>query len=101
MKRLRALYGSTIGKKSIVAITGAIMLGFLIGHVSGNLKVFLPDPAPGVLHFEWYTPIDEDHHLYLIAHAAVCEGPEEEAAFRARCAHLHHHRAICSNSMDA
>ncbi|NNL84866.1 MAG: Rieske 2Fe-2S domain-containing protein [Myxococcales bacterium] len=42
-------------------------------------------PAPGVLHFEWYTPIDEDHHLYMIAHAALCEGSDEEAAFRKRC----------------
>ena len=42
-------------------------------------------PAPGVLHFEWYTPIDEDHHLYIIAHGAICNTPESEVIFRSRC----------------
>jgi succinate dehydrogenase / fumarate reductase cytochrome b subunit len=40
------LYHSTLGKKFIVAITGIVMIGFLIGHVAGNLKVFLP-PVDG------------------------------------------------------
>ena len=55
MKRLRLLYRSTIGKKAIVAVTGIIMLGFLIAHVSGNLKVFLPDPEPGVADIDAYA----------------------------------------------
>ena len=42
-------------------------------------------PVPGILHFEWYTPVDEDHHLYIIAHAAPCATDEEAASFRARC----------------
>ena len=42
MKRL-PFYQSTLGKKAIVAVTGAIMIGYLVGHVTGNLKVFLPD----------------------------------------------------------
>jgi succinate dehydrogenase / fumarate reductase cytochrome b subunit len=39
----------------VVAVTGAIMLGFLVGHVVGNLKVFLPDPAPGVADIDAYA----------------------------------------------
>jgi len=31
---------STIGKKIIVAVTGLIMFGFVIGHLIGNLQVF-------------------------------------------------------------
>jgi succinate dehydrogenase / fumarate reductase cytochrome b subunit len=31
---------STIGKKIIVAVTGLIMLGFVIGHLLGNLQIF-------------------------------------------------------------
>ena len=34
------LYRSTIGKKAIMAVTGLIMVGFVVGHVLGNLLVF-------------------------------------------------------------
>jgi len=34
-------YSSTIGKKIIVAVTGVVMLGFVVGHLAGNLQVFL------------------------------------------------------------
>lgn len=34
-------YDSTIGKKVVMAVTGAILFGFLIGHMLGNLQVFL------------------------------------------------------------
>jgi succinate dehydrogenase / fumarate reductase cytochrome b subunit len=34
-------YDSTIGKKVVMALTGAILFGFLIGHMLGNLQVFL------------------------------------------------------------
>ncbi|MGH7717368.1 MAG: succinate dehydrogenase cytochrome b subunit [Gemmatimonadaceae bacterium] len=33
-------YRSTIGKKLVMAVTGLIMVGFVVGHVSGNLLVF-------------------------------------------------------------
>src|SRR3989442_3276174 len=35
------LVRSLIGKKVIMAITGVILLLFVIGHLLGNLKVFL------------------------------------------------------------
>ena len=38
-------YQSTLGKKAVVAVTGAILIGYLVAHVAGNLKVFLPDPG--------------------------------------------------------
>lgn len=40
MNRVRTFWRSTIGKKIVMAVTGLIMVGFLIGHVSGNLLVF-------------------------------------------------------------
>ncbi|MFV1988543.1 MAG: succinate dehydrogenase cytochrome b subunit [Gemmatimonadota bacterium] len=55
MKRLSRFYHSGVGKKAIVAVTGAIMLAFLVGHVVGNLKVFLPDPEPGVADIDAYA----------------------------------------------
>ena len=35
------LYRSTIGKKAIMAVTGLVLVGFVIGHMAGNLQVFL------------------------------------------------------------
>jgi len=43
-----SFYQSTLGKKAVVAVTGAILIGYLVAHTAGNLKVFLPDPEPGV-----------------------------------------------------
>ena len=40
MNRLQTFYGTSIGKKIVVAITGVIMYGFVIGHMLGNLKAF-------------------------------------------------------------
>src|SRR5690242_11751938 len=34
-------YRSTIGKKIIMAVTGLIGIGFVIGHMAGNLQVFV------------------------------------------------------------
>jgi succinate dehydrogenase / fumarate reductase cytochrome b subunit len=34
-------YHSTIGKKFAVALTGLAMFGFLIGHLAGNLQIFM------------------------------------------------------------
>lgn len=38
--RLLVFWRSTIGKRIVIAVTGLIMVGFVIGHVSGNLLVF-------------------------------------------------------------
>jgi len=35
------LYRSTIGKKIIMAITGLVLVGFVIAHMLGNLQIFL------------------------------------------------------------
>jgi succinate dehydrogenase / fumarate reductase cytochrome b subunit len=55
LSRLLTLYRSSVGKKAIVAITGAMLLGFLCLHVVGNLKAFLPDPQPGVADIDVYA----------------------------------------------
>src|SRR5687768_3541848 len=43
MQQAVTLYGTSIGKKAAMAVSGAIILGFSIGHLSGNLKVFVGD----------------------------------------------------------
>ena len=37
---VRGFWQSTIGKKIVMAVTGIVMVGFVIGHVTGNLLVF-------------------------------------------------------------
>ena len=38
---LAAFYRSSIGKKLVVALTGLALIGFLFGHMVGNLKIFM------------------------------------------------------------
>lgn len=40
MNQLSAFYRSSIGKKIIVAVTGLILIGFIVGHLLGNLQIF-------------------------------------------------------------
>jgi succinate dehydrogenase / fumarate reductase cytochrome b subunit len=37
---VRAFFGSSIGKKWVVAITAIVLLGYVIGHLAGNLQIF-------------------------------------------------------------
>ena len=34
-------YKTTVGKKAVMAVTGLILFGFVIGHMAGNLQFFL------------------------------------------------------------
>jgi len=46
------LFGSTIGRKFLMAVSGVILIGFVIGHLVGNLQVFgHPDKLNGYAHF--------------------------------------------------
>ena len=40
MKSILSLYQSSIGKKWIVALTGIILVAYVIGHLLGNLQIF-------------------------------------------------------------
>ncbi len=39
---LLGFYRSSIGKKWVVALTGLVLVGFVVGHLIGNLQIFLP-----------------------------------------------------------
>ena len=41
MGRALTFYGTSIGKKLVMAVTGVILFGFVIGHMLGNLQVFI------------------------------------------------------------
>ncbi|WP_412075896.1 succinate dehydrogenase cytochrome b subunit [Streptomyces xanthophaeus] len=61
----RTLWDSSVGKKSVMAVSGLIMLGYLVLHMFGNLKIFFgADEFNGYahwlrtlgspfLHYEW------------------------------------------------
>ncbi|MFJ2645444.1 succinate dehydrogenase [Streptomyces sp. NPDC087420] len=61
----RTLWGSTVGKKVIMAVSGLFMLAYLVAHMYGNLKIFfgldsfngyahwLRTIGEPVLHYEW------------------------------------------------
>jgi succinate dehydrogenase / fumarate reductase cytochrome b subunit len=56
MRRVVALYRSSVGKKILMAVTGFIWLGFVAGHMLGNLKAF-----QGAGAFDTYA-----HHLRIL-----------------------------------
>lgn len=45
MERTLTFHDASIGKKALVALTGLILFGFVIGHMLGNLQVFLGPAA--------------------------------------------------------
>lgn len=52
MGRLRQFYGSMVGKKAVMGVTGLIGIGFVILHSLGNLLVFRgPDAINSYSHF--------------------------------------------------
>ncbi|MDF3059367.1 MAG: succinate dehydrogenase [Rariglobus sp.] len=52
MSLIGNLFFSSIGRKFIMAITGLVLVGFVFGHLVGNLQIFLPpDHINGYAHF--------------------------------------------------
>ena len=45
MRRVYSLYGTSVGKKYTMAVSGAIFVLFVIVHMFGNLKVYLGPEA--------------------------------------------------------
>jgi succinate dehydrogenase / fumarate reductase cytochrome b subunit len=43
--RAPSLFASSIGQKAVMAVTGLVLYGFVIGHMLGNLQVFLGPEA--------------------------------------------------------
>jgi succinate dehydrogenase / fumarate reductase cytochrome b subunit len=41
MQRAATFFGSSIGRKVVMAVTGLVLYGFVVGHMIGNLQIFL------------------------------------------------------------
>jgi succinate dehydrogenase / fumarate reductase cytochrome b subunit len=39
------LWGTMVGKKVVMAVTGIVLIGFVVAHMLGNLKIFLGAPT--------------------------------------------------------
>jgi succinate dehydrogenase / fumarate reductase cytochrome b subunit len=52
MDLTRNIFGSSIGRKLVMAVTGVVLILFVVGHLVGNLQVFEdPDRINGYAHF--------------------------------------------------
>ena len=52
MNLVGSLFSSSIGRKILMAVTGLILIGFVVGHLVGNLQVFQdPDHLNGYAQF--------------------------------------------------
>lgn len=69
----RYLFCSTIGRKLIMALTGLVLIGFVVGHLVGNLQVFEdPDRINGYAHFlQSLGPALWAMRLFLLACVAL------------------------------
>ena len=72
---LLELYGTAMGKKYAMAISGIVGLGYIFAHMVGNLKLYLPaepDGVPAITHYgEWLregllVPILPEHYALWI-----------------------------------
>lgn len=74
MRRAISLYGTSIGKKYTMAVTGLILFLFIVGHLMGNLKVFQGPVA--VNHYGEFlrtagAPIFGNTQLLLVARVVL------------------------------
>jgi len=65
MRRVITLYRTSVGKKFYMAISGAILIGFLVAHMVGNLKVFMGAEA-----FHHYAEFLREVGYPLLPHMA-------------------------------
>lgn len=92
-------WGSTIGMKVLMALTGVVLFGFVVGHVSGNLLVFAGRDAinayskwlhdhPGLL---WTARIvllaSVAAHIYASIRLTLLKGEARPVPYEAKEAH--------------
>src|SRR6266478_2580369 len=57
MEIVTNIFRSSLGKKYVMAITGFVMVLFVIGHLAGNLQIFLgPEAINRYGHFLQFNP---------------------------------------------
>lgn len=57
---LAEFYGSALGKKAVMAVTGIVLLGFVLVHMIGNLKLYFPNAEVHLnAYSEWLRTVGE------------------------------------------
>jgi succinate dehydrogenase / fumarate reductase cytochrome b subunit len=64
MRRVIGLYGTSVGKKILMALSGVLLFGFVVAHMIGNLKLF-----QGQEKYDAYA-----HFLRTVGAPALAEG---------------------------
>jgi len=72
MSLVREFYGSTVGKKVAMALSGLVLVGFVLGHMAGNLKIFAgADAATGVYKIDHYGEFLREMGSNMLGHSGV------------------------------
>src|SRR5438876_86585 len=66
MLRIAVLYHSSVGKKVLMAVTGIVLLLFVIGHMLGNLKIYF-----GAVAFNHYAAFLREMGSPLFPHESL------------------------------
>jgi succinate dehydrogenase / fumarate reductase cytochrome b subunit len=62
-------YRSTVGKKIAMALSGLVLVGFVVGHMAGNLKIFLGRDSFGVYKIDRYGELLRSIGADFLGHA--------------------------------
>lgn len=69
MNKFLRFYDTTIGKKVVVALTGLVLLSFVVGHVAGNLKAFGGYGADGEHKLDHYAEFLRSFGADVLGHS--------------------------------
>ena len=61
LARAARIFDAPVGKKAVMALTGFVLFGFVIGHMLGNLQIYLPPGPDGRLPLDVYG--EALHHM--------------------------------------
>jgi succinate dehydrogenase / fumarate reductase, cytochrome b subunit len=72
LHRTIGFYEASIGKKVVMAVTGVILFGYVLGHLLGNLQIYMPDTGvPATEPINIYAAFLHSHTVMLWAVRAL------------------------------
>jgi len=75
MNAICNFYRSSIGKKVVMAVTGLMLIGFVVGHMAGNLKTFASvNPATGKHKLDEYAELLREIGAPFFGHETLLWG---------------------------